>query len=314
MREERNSSSYMDHYASSKKGQGRYRHHHFTERQHQRDGGGVNSSQRSSSGVLPPPVSIGFPGSYQQAQQQSQHANNNGYNASSSMHRSFKTRRSGAAGNERGQKGEFVAINMHRSAEREQNTSMSSVSGSIGGSMVQAETVGHHDQRRYSFDTAQYSSGDDAYDNYEAVTVDTKHGDGIHGRHPMMLHGQSSRQNQDNIKYARVIAQSSRSSSAKSRGGNGSKNDGGSGNSSGVSGNGRSPLHRQTLVSSSKFQHHKWPSVGRQQQRQPSSSRRKKHSVSGERTASHGGGSTSGIRGKVKSKKRSSGARGERGR
>jgi hypothetical protein len=100
--------------------------------------------------------------------------------------------------------------------------------------------------------------------------------------HPWILK-QSSRQNQDNIKYARVIAKNGSASmkmhkkpdngSSWSSTGCGSDN---SANSSNINNNniisnnnsvketgssGRSPLHRQTLVSSSTF--HKWPSVGR---------------------------------------------------
>ena len=296
MREERNSSSssYMEHYASSK-GNGskngsktrgmiphrspsmdsldpqssqsssnnrrqnnksdrhhHHHHHHPSERHHGRDTSSNNNSTQRASGLLPPPVSIGFPGSYQQQQKAPNSFKN-------SIKKKFASNIERGERSDRGQKsGEFVAINMHRSSgERDSSGS---------GATIQTETSGHHDQRRFSFDATQYSSGDDAYDSGSG-TVDTKHGELNGNGYPMMLHGQSSRQNQDNIKYARVIARSSSSSSTKSRSGSASGIDTMTSNDTNKSSNNRisnHPSNRQTLVSTSKF--HNWPSVGRQQQ------------------------------------------------
>jgi hypothetical protein len=243
--------------------------------------------------MLPPPVSIGFPGSFQQQQQ-------------NNMHRTFKSSRrpidslmvtgGGATGSTRNTKGEFVSINLHRASD-----STGSNSGIIQGnnmavsftSVDDSRQKGTHHDRRYSLDSnyQQQSSGD-GFDNDGSTAIDMKARD-TGSSHPMMLQGQSSRQTQDNIKYARVIAKSGSSSlktrtsnydssvdkntGAGSNGSNvnitGSSNSGGSGSGSNAvdtgsnskdMGTGRSPLHRQTLVSSSKF--HKWPSVGRSRQ------------------------------------------------
>ena len=195
---------------------------------------------------------------HQQGQQPS--SGSGGY---TNMHRKFKPRRGG--GNEGAPRGgassgpvggEFISINLHRSSD--------GATMVHSGGAVTSNNMGHHDVRRYSFDAA-YASGGEEYDN--DGTMDTKGDIG----HPMMLQGQTSRQNQDNIKYARNIVRSTSSSSLKSVARHGGTDGVAGGNTGGGSSGGggkdsRSPLHRQTLVSSSKF--HKWPSVGRQRQRQ----------------------------------------------
>jgi hypothetical protein len=241
------------------------RHHHNT------------NIGRETKGMLPPPVSLGFPGSIQQQQQQN------------SLHRSFKPRRAHDGmmmngSNRKSTSGEFISINLHRASENGSGKNQGNNIAVPFNNVEEGRQRGtlHHDQRSYSFDGTNhpYSSGDDS--EYDSSSLDSKANDnGVN--HPIRLQSQSSRQNQDNIKYARVIAKNGSASmkmhkkpdngSSWSSTGCGSDN---SANSSNINNNniisnnnsvketgssGRSPLHRQTLVSSSTF--HKWPSVGR---------------------------------------------------